>query len=102
MNEQDYPDISSLPPKTRKNLKRLAKIRGESESVTLTQVGIDTIAKVPRGFKKNVRDLFGVEFIEASLRDELAYVQLSNGRIFYGHRSRPLDIRLFNCIKRSH
>jgi len=99
MNEQNYPDISSLPPKTRENLKRLAKIRGESETVTFAQVGLEPIAKLPRSFKENVRDLFGVEFIEAGVRDELAYVQLSNGRIFYGHRSRPLDIRVFNCIK---
>jgi FkbM family methyltransferase len=88
-----------LFPDYEEKLRILADIRGEIPEEVFKRFGKKGLKRCPEQFNKHIRNLMKVEFADAGVSGGLPFVVLPNGRVFYGHFSKPNHRRMYEFLR---
>lgn len=91
--------IESLSDEELGRLNALAKARDESAEAVLSLIGPRALRRCPRRFSNSIHSLRSLEISGTGSDGRFAWLQLPNGRVFYGYKSHPKVRREFNWVK---
>lgn len=77
---------------------RIAKLTGETAAEVRARVPDKVLAETPRSLSKQIPRLLKSSAVGGGVIDGMAYVDLADGRRFFGHPSQPSHVRQWRLL----
>ena len=79
-------------------LQNLAQLRGQSIKETLKAIGELRLKDIPIKIPKAFLDVRALELAESGIEDDLPFIKMPGGRIYFGLPQPPRIDRLYSCL----